>query len=165
MVQHSNHLLKKLTLKLRCWLKKRRKNRSLLRLFCQPEELLWLLPLSMLLLESANSPLHQPNIRLMSIKLLFKPFRVYLLSNSRWSWKNKERILRRSLRRSWRRSWENKERILRRSWRLNSESKISEISRVVVLYSEELREMRLKTKAQSHSQENIPTAWSIELIV
>ena len=103
----------------------------------------------MLLLESANSLLHQSNSQLMSIKLLFKPLRVYLLSN----WRKRSR-------RSWSKNLESKKSSFKSSFKSSSI-----ISQLVVLYSEELREMRLKTKAQSQFLEIVPTALSIELIV
>ena len=67
--------------------KKRQSSLSLLRLFSQPEELQQLFPLLMLILESTSSPLTQFNSRLMSTKLLYKPFRAYSRSNSRKSWR------------------------------------------------------------------------------
>ena len=47
-----------------------------------PEELLRVLPLLILILESRSSRPRQFSSRLMPTKLLYKPFRAYLLSNS-----------------------------------------------------------------------------------
>ena len=72
----------RLLLKLRGQLKRRRRSLSLLRPLNLPKKPLFVFPQLMLFLGSKSSRLNLFNSKLMSTKLLFKPFRVYLLSNS-----------------------------------------------------------------------------------
>ena len=79
---HNNHLLKRLLLQFRVLSRKRRRNLSHHRLlFSLTENLLW--AFTLLLPNSSSRLLSLSSRRLIPTKLLFKPSRQYLHSNSR----------------------------------------------------------------------------------
>ena len=81
LARHSSHCMMRSLLQFRRRSRKRRRDPSLLRLLCLPEELPRVLPLLMLQLVSSSSPLSPLSSRPIPIKLFFRPFKAYLLSS------------------------------------------------------------------------------------